>query len=521
MVTSAFLPAPAAAAASVGAARPHLCARRPREASAASAATRRADALTMKQASSNGPVSRTASPGDSNGAVPSSAVEPPLAPRANTLGHVIVVGLSHHTASVDVRERLAIPEAEWQSAAQELVDRCDSISEAAVLSTCNRFEIYAVANHPQAGVHELLASLSERSGVAPSGLRRHMFMLTETEAVWHLLRVSAGLDSLVIGEGQILSQVKRCFELATAKEGMAGKILGRCLNTAVSAGKRVRSETGIAKGAVSISSAAVELAEMRAPTDSGKPIASCAVVIIGAGKMARLLVQHLLSRGVENITVVNRSMERAGELAKMFGDADIKLRMLDEMVDAVVGTDLVFTSTGSADPIINARSLGPRLEGAIASGTRAVDSQLMLIDISVPRNVAADVGDLPGAAVYNVDDLKAVVAKNQARRRRLSLEAEDLLHEELTAFNNWHHSLGCVPAITKLQKHAEAIRSEEWERVQGKLVGLSKSERKAVEQLSKGIVAKLLHGPMVHLRSVEDMKERVQTLKNLENLFRL
>jgi len=519
MVTSAFLPTPATAAAAVGAPRARLCARRPRDA-AASAAPRVAP-LAMKQASSDSAAAQTAAASNGKPASTVDVVNVPLAPRANTLGHVIVLGLSHHTASVDVRERLAIPEAEWQSAAQDLVDRCDSISEAAVLSTCNRFEIYAVANHPQAGIHELLASLSERSGVPPSGLRRHLFMLNESEAVWHLLRVSAGLDSLVIGEGQILSQVKRCFELATGKEGMAGKILGRCLNTAVSAGKRVRSETGIAKGAVSISSAAVELAEMRAPADSGKPIASCAAVIVGAGKMARLLVQHLLSRGVEDITIVNRSQERAAELAKMFGDANLKLRPLDEMVDAVVGTDLVFTSTGSADPILTAHSMGPRLEGAIASGMRAVDSQLMLIDISVPRNVAADVSDLAGAAVYNVDDLKAVVAKNQARRRRLSLEAEELLDEELTSFNNWHHSLGCVPAITKLQKHAESIRSEEWERVQGKLAGLSKSERKAVEQLSKGIVAKLLHGPMVHLRSVEDMKERVQTLKNLENLFRL
>lgn len=421
------------------------------------------------------------------------------------------MGLSHHTATVDVRERLAIPEAEWQSVAQLLVSECPALTEAAILSTCNRFEVYLVAPHPYEAIQQVVSFLSARSGIAVSALRSHLFMLVDDDACWHLMRVSAGLDSLVIGEGQILSQVKRCYELATEKAGAAGKILSRLLNVAVSAGKRVRSETGIAKGAVSISSAAVELVDMKAEQDLNMPLASSRVAIIGAGKMARLLVQHLVSRGVESLTIVNRSAGRAEELAKMFPDAQISIELMPAMLDVVGRSDVVFTSTASEATIINAADFD----------VRSTSSPVMLVDISVPRNVAADVGDVTDVASYNVDDLKAVVAKNQARRRRLMLEAEDVLREELVTFNNWHNSLGCIPAISKLQQRAESIRSDEMDRVKGKLSGLSASERKAVEQMSRGIVNKMLHSPMVHLRGLEDMEERTTTLKHIEALFKL
>lgn len=426
-------------------------------------------------------------------------------------GKVLVMGLSHHTATVDVRERLAVPEAEWQDAAAQLC-MCSAVSEAAVLSTCNRFEVYLVAEHPFMAIQEVVAHLSSRSGLSVGKLRKHFFMLTEDEASWHLMRVSAGLDSLVIGEGQILAQVKKCYELASDSEGHAGKILSRLLNVAVSAGKRVRSETGISKGAVSISSAAVELAEMKSVPDLDLPIKDSRVCILGAGKMSRLLVQHLLSRGVDDITIVNRSMGRAEELAKMFPDATLKIKLLDSMLESVAASDIVFTSTAASDPILTKDLLTPVVEPL----RRAI-----LIDISVPRNVSDDVAEMDNLFSYNVDDLKAVVAKNQARRRRLMLEAEDVLTEEQGTFNNWHNSLGCIPAISKLQQRAESIRQDEMERVKGKLSDLSASELKAVEQLSKGIINKMLHSPMVHLRGLDDLEERTQTLKNIEALFKL
>lgn len=430
---------------------------------------------------------------------------------SSALGKILVMGLSHHTATVDVRERLAVPEAEWQSAAAQLCT-CSAVSEAAVLSTCNRFEVYIVTDHPFRAIQEVVALLSNRSGLSVGELRKHLFMLIEDEACWHLMRVSAGLDSLVIGEGQILAQVKKCYELASEKEGHAGKILSRLLNVAVSAGKRVRSETGIAKGAVSISSAAVELAEMKCIPDLDLPLNQSRVCILGAGKMSRLLVQHLLSRGVDDITIVNRSMGRAEELAKMFPDASLNLLLMDSMLESVAASDIVFTSTAASDPILTKEILAPVVDAL---------KRTILVDISVPRNVSDDVSAIDNVFSYNVDDLKAVVAKNQARRRRLVLEAEELLHEEQGTFNNWHNSLGCIPAISKLQQRAESIRQDEMERVKGKLAGLSASEIKAVEQLSKGIINKMLHSPMVHLRGLDDMEERTQTLRNIEALFKL
>lgn len=424
----------------------------------------------------------------------------------------LVLGLSHHTATVDVRERLAVPEADWQSAGAALC-ALPAVSEAAVLSTCNRFEVYLVSTDPFAAIQQVVSHLADGAGLPVGVLRRHLFMLVDDEAVWHLLRVSAGLDSLVVGEGQILSQVKKCYELAADKGGCAGKILTRFLNTAVSAGKRVRSETAIAKGAVSISSAAVELAGLNAVPDLGVPLEDARVAVIGAGKMARLLVQHLVSRNCADITVVNRTRPRAEELSKMFPDANLKIVLLDQLMDAVVAADVVFTSTAAESTILDRESL------ETARGTNV--KSLMLVDISVPRNVAADSGEAEAVHSYNVDDLKAVVAKNQARRRRLVLDAEVVLHEEHFAFNNWLNSLGCIPAISKLQQRAESIRQDEMDRVRGKLAGLSASEQKAVEALSKGIINKMLHSPMVHLRGLDDMEERTQTLRNIEALFKL
>lgn len=421
------------------------------------------------------------------------------------------MGLSHHTATVDVRERLAIPEAEWQTAAGDLCS-LSAVSEAAVLSTCNRFEVYIISEHPFQAIQEVIAHLSSRSGLAVGQLRKHLFMLTENEASWHLLRVSAGLDSLVIGEGQILSQVKRCYELASEKHGHAGKVLSRLLNVAVSAGKRVRSETAIAKGAVSISSAAVELAEMNALPDLSRSLQHSRVCILGAGKMSRLLVQHLLSRNVDNIVIANRSTARAEELVKIFPDANLKIVQWGSLLDAIAASDIIFTSTAAPEPILTPSILEDSFERS---------SRHVIIDISVPRNVSPEVSDMPNVFSYNVDDLKAVVAKNQAKRRRLVLEAEELLREEQSTFHNWHNSLGCIPAISKLQQRAESIRQDEMERVKGKLASLSASELKAVEQLSKGIINKMLHSPMVHLRGLDDMEERTQTLRNIEALFKL
>lgn len=295
---------------------------------------------------------------------------------------VHVVGLSIHHADVEVREKLAVPEAEWSQVSREIVGDGSVVAEAAVLSTCNRFEVFFSSVDARPAVLRLSQYLSERGDIPMSVLRSNLFLLSGEDCVDHVLRVSGGLDSLVVGEGQILSQVRQCYLHASSPEGSGGKVLSRLLNTAVSAGKRVRSETAISKGSVSISSAAVELSELLSDADLNLPFSEARLAVVGAGKMTRLLITHLASRGLEAITIVNRSVERPQELAEQFPDVDIEIKLMDDLWDVVGKSDIVYTATSSVDYVIDAEKLQAN---GLASG-----KPLMLVDISVPRNVNED-----------------------------------------------------------------------------------------------------------------------------------
>jgi glutamyl-tRNA reductase len=237
---------------------------------------------------------------------------------------VHVIGLSIHHAQVDVREKLAIPEAEWNTQSNNLCST-GQVEEAAILSTCNRFEMYYAASDAHEANARVMEYLMERSGLPVSTLRRNIFMLEGEDAVWHLMRVSGGLDSLIVGEGQILSQVRQCHLHSIEEDGCGGKVLSRLLNNAVAAGKRVRSETNISKGSVSISSAAVEMSEAMCMKDLNLPFSEARLAVVGAGTMTRLLITHLASRGLERITIVNRSMARPKELQEQFPDVEIEI----------------------------------------------------------------------------------------------------------------------------------------------------------------------------------------------------
>jgi glutamyl-tRNA reductase len=291
---------------------------------------------------------------------------------------VHVVGLSIHHADVQVREKLAVPEAEWNAASRDI---CESgaVAEAAVLSTCNRFEVYYAATDPRAAMASITKYLAQRSGLPVGMLRQNLFMLSGDDAVWHVMRVSGGLDSLIVGEGQILSQVRQCYLHASEEDGCGGKVLSRLLNNALAAGKRVRSETGISKGSVSISSAAVELSEMLCMPDLQLPFSEARLAVVGAGKMTRLLITHLASRGLKSITIVNRSLGRPQELQEQFPDVDIQVKLMDDLWDVVGRSDIVYTATSSVDYVIDEQKLE---ENGLAGGR-----PLMLVDISVPRNV--------------------------------------------------------------------------------------------------------------------------------------
>ncbi|MGF1515806.1 MAG: glutamyl-tRNA reductase [Elainellaceae cyanobacterium] len=419
--------------------------------------------------------------------------------------NIIVVGLSHKTAPVDVREKLSIPAEQLEAAIAQLKGY-PHIDEIAILSTCNRLELYAVIQDTEYGTQEINQFLSEHSKLPVSRLRPYLFTLLHHDAVMHLMRVAAGLDSLVLGEGQILSQVKQTHKLGQQHSGI-GRTLNKLFKQAITAGKRVRTETSIGTGAVSISSAAVELALVQA-----RGLAHQRIGVVGAGKMARLLVQHLLSKGATDITIINRSMRGAESLAKQFS-ANLSLCTLADMDRTLPQCDLVFTSTAATQPILNRA----RLESLLPP-----QQPLMLVDISVPRNVDGDVVGMAQVRAFNVDDLKAVVAQNQESRRQMALEAENLLEQEVEAFEIWWRSLETVPTISSLRSKVETIREQELEKALSRLGSeFAEKHQEIIEALTRGIVNKILHDPMVQLRTQQDIEARRRAMHTLETLFNL
>ncbi|NEU79277.1 glutamyl-tRNA reductase [Nostoc sp. UIC 10630] len=420
--------------------------------------------------------------------------------------NIAVVGLSHKTAPVEVREKLSIPEPQIESAIAQLASY-PHIDEVAILSTCNRLEIYIVTSEADQGIREVTQFLAEYSKLPVLSLRQHLFMLLHDDAVMHVMRVAGGLDSLVLGEGQILAQVKTTHKLGQQYSGIK-TILNRLFKQALTAGKRVRTETSIGTGAVSISSAAVELAQIKVAN-----LAACRVVILGAGKMSRLLVQHLISKGAVEISIVNRSRDRALELTKQFPQQPINIHPLSEMMAVIADSDLVFTSTSATEPILDRAKLEMVLE---------VQRSLMLFDISVPRNVHADVNELENVQAFNVDDLKAVVAQNYESRRKIAQEAEKLLEEEVEAFDIWWRSLETVTTISCLRNKVETIREQELEKALSRLGSeFAEKHQEVIEALTRGIVNKILHDPMVQLRSQQDVEARRRCMQTLQMLFNL
>jgi glutamyl-tRNA reductase len=428
--------------------------------------------------------------------------------------HIAVVGLSHRTAPVEIRERLSIPEQGLEASLQQL--RSDEqVLEASILSTCNRLEIYTLLRHPEDGIHAVASFLTDVSGLTEEELRPHLFTYHHEEAVSHLLRVAAGLDSLVLGEGQILSQVKKMVRLGQEYRSV-GPILNRLLSQAVSTGKRVRTETNLGTGAVSISSAAVELAQLKVGQARGVddlvPLDQEQVAVVGAGRMARLLLQHLQSKGCRGAVLLNRTVSRAEALAADFPALPVQCRPLDDLDHCLSTCSLVFTSTAADDPVISAerlRHLNRR-------------SSLMLIDIGVPRNISADVAELAGVESFDVDDLQEVVNRNQEARREMAAEAEALLRQEARLFLEWWDGLEAVPLVNRLRLQLEDIREQELQKALSRMgPDLSARERKVVEALSKGIINKILHTPVTHLRAPQPRQQRHTAMRVLTELFEL
>jgi glutamyl-tRNA reductase len=398
---------------------------------------------------------------------------------------IVIVGVSHRNAPLEVREALAFAR-DRLAEALHLAQAEAGVSEAMILSTCNRVELYGRAEDEQAGA-TLAAFLLRYHGRAPTDFEPYLYRLEGEEAVHHAFRVAASLDSMVIGEPQILGQVKEAY-LAAEQAGTLGATLAALRNRSVAAAKRARTQTGIGHNAVSVSYVAVELArkifgELR----------DRHVLLVGAGKMSELAARHLVRQGARATVVGGRTLERAEELAAALGGRCVPLQSLRA---EMAGTDIVISGTGAPGLVIR------REDVEAARSARRGQRPLFLIDIAVPRDVDASVRELDGVFLYDLDDLRAVAEANLRERRKEAAAAEAIVDKEVREFLDWHRSLEAVPLLVELRKRADEIRRGELEKARRRLGPLTPEQEEALEAVTTAIVNKILHAPTVHLKEV-------------------
>jgi glutamyl-tRNA reductase len=389
---------------------------------------------------------------------------------------LLLVGLSHHVAPVELRERVALSGQQAGGLAQALAG---DAGEAVCLATCNRIELY-LSPTDESAERDAVVALAETAGLAESELAPVLYRLRDEAAALHLFRVAAGLDSMVPGEGEILGQVRAAYE-----HGRTGPLLDRLFRQALHAGKKVRTETAIAESPVSVSSVAAALAEQVFGDLRG-----CRVLLVGAGKVGELAARSLASRGAQIAVVANRSVEAAGQLAERFGGRAVTLELI---ADELASTDVVLSATSSPGLVLTCDQVAHSLSSRKGR-------PLFLIDIAVPRDLDPAIHQLGGCYLYDIDDLEDVVAKSLVGRRREAAQAEAIVEDEAERFRVWQASREVVPAIASLRTRAEEIRAGELERARGWLGQLSDGERAAVESITARIVDKLLHVPTVRIK---------------------
>src|SRR2546427_2558035 len=402
--------------------------------------------------------------------------------------HIVVVGLSHKTAPVEIREKLAVPESRMGEALTRLCSY-QGVREGILLSTCNRVEGYAVVDEIESGYGRIQDFLADAHlSLSSEQLTPHMYWHEGDRAISHLFRVASSLDSMIVGESQILGQIKEAFDVALAHKA-TGIILNKVVKKAISVAKRVRTETKIAEMAVSVSYAAVELAKKIFSNLSEKT-----VLLVGAGEMAKLAARHFIANGVRRVRVTTRNPQQALGLAKRFNGVPVPF---DEFQRELSEADIVLCSTGAAHYII-------RSEEVQRAVRQRMNRPIFLIDISVPRNIDPAVKDIDNAFLFDIDDLEMRVEQNREERRREAGKAERLIEQEVDVILHWLKSLEVTPTILALRRRAEEIKHAELEKSMSQLGHLSPEERTAVEGLASAIVNKLLHGSLVTLKTEAD-----------------
>ncbi len=399
--------------------------------------------------------------------------------------HLIVVGLSHKTAPVEIRERLAVPESRLGEALTRLCSY-PGVKEGILLSTCNRVEVYSVVEDVDTGYGRIQEFLADTHlSLSSEQLTPHLYWHTGDRAIAHLFRVASSLDSMIIGESQILGQLKGAFEVALAHK-TTGVIMNKVVKKAISVAKRVRTETKIAEMAVSVSYAAVELAKKIFSNLHEKT-----VLLVGAGEMAKLAAKHLIANGVGHVRITTRTPQHAVDLAERFGGTAVPF---DQFKDDMASADIVLVSTGAAHYLVGAEDVHRAVQ-------ERMNRPMFLIDISVPRNIDPAVRHVDNAFLFDIDDLKHRVEQNRAGRVHEAEKAERMVIEEVTMILDWMKSLEVTPTIVALRNRVEDIKRAEVEKVLGRLGHLSAQDRELVEGLASSIVNKLIHRTMVTLKN--------------------
>jgi len=418
--------------------------------------------------------------------------------------NLVLVGISHKTAPVEVREKLVIPEPRLKEALVALKSS-HGLEEGMILSTCNRVEVLVSTSDIPDGVRQVKNFISDFHQLSQDFLQKFLYDFTRVDAVKHIFRVASSLDSMVLGEPQILGQVKNAFNQAQSA-GTAGSVLNQLMSKAFFVAKRVRSETGIASSAVSISYAAVELAKKIFNELTDKT-----VLILGAGKMSELAARHLTSSGISHVLVWNRTYQRALDLAEVFRGEAIRP---EELFKHIERADIIISSTGANNFILNK-----------ADGERLIhfrkNRPVFIIDIAVPRDVDPEINKVNNIFLYDIDDLRNVVDANLKQRQREAQFAEEIVREEVESFVSSARVVDLSPTIVSIRTHWESIRQQELAKNKNRLGALTEDQQAAVESLTPNLLNKLLHGPISELKSLShhpDGQAHIESIKRILGL---
>ncbi len=419
---------------------------------------------------------------------------------------ILIVGLSHKTAPLDIRETVSFSEKNMDEGVRALVE-CPSVSEGLIVSTCNRVEVYSATpkKKVEEAMDEIIRFLADFHNVSREKLDPHIYTMTGQESVGHIFRVASSLDSMVVGEPQILGQVKEAFGCA-ANAQATGNILNRLLHKAFSVAKRVRSETRIATSAVSISFAAVELAKKIFGELSGKT-----VMLIGAGEMAELAARHLLNNGIEHIIVANRTYENAVKLAEDFKGSAVPFEELAQQMELA---DIIISSTGAPGIIIEKSMVKEVIK-------KRRNRPMFFIDIAVPRDIDPGINQLENVYAYDIDDLEGVVEANIKTRSKEAAKAEEIVVAEVQQFTDWMRSRESFPTIVALREWAEELRRTELVKTMKKMDNLSEVDRKRIEAMTEAMLNKILHRPISRMKKAAHQGDEGAVVDMIREIFEI